>query len=355
MATTAPIMRRYELVQFGTPLCEEIEPLPAVSGHEVLLRVSACGVCHSDLHLMDGYFDLGHDRKLELSYLNLPRVLGHEIVGEVVAVGLEVHDLPVGARRVVYPWIGCGTCAVCASGQDNLCTQPRTLGVRHDGGFGTHVRVPHPQYLIDFTGLPEHFACTCACSGLTAYSALRKAAPLVGDDPLLILGAGGVGLACLYLAPAVAGVSPTVADIDPAKRQAALDGGAKAVVDPAEPDIAKRLLAMSGGGFAAVIDFVGSAETAELAITVLRRGGKLINVGLHGGAVSVSLPLLTLRSQTLQGSYVGSLLELRELIALLQQVGSYDLPIRSRPLGEVNQVLGDLRAGRVVGRTVVVP
>lgn len=168
-------MRRFKLVEFGKPLCEAVEPLPVLRGEEVLLRVTACGICHSDLHIIEGHFDLGQGKRLELSNLALPRVLGHEAVGEVVEVGPEAQGVAVGDRRVVYPWIGCGSCRMCQSGLEHLCAKPRTLGAQADGGFGTHIVVPHPRYLIDFDRLPERFACTCACSGLTAYSALKKA------------------------------------------------------------------------------------------------------------------------------------------------------------------------------------
>ncbi|WP_188312051.1 alcohol dehydrogenase [Salinarimonas soli] len=349
------MMRSFRLERFGAPLCEVVEPVPVPQGTEVLVRVSACGLCHSDLHFVDGHFDLGQGRRLELSHVGPPRVLGHEIVGEVVAAGPQAAGVPVGARRLVYPWIGCGTCRMCRSGLDNYCSRSRSLGVRMDGGFSTHVLVPHPRYLVDFSGIPEHVACTCACSGLTAYSALRKVSLAVSDDSLLLIGAGGVGLACVYLAHLLLRADPVVADIDPAKRAAAQAAGASLAVDPGEEGIARRLLERTEGGFAAVIDFVGTQSTAEFGMSLLRRGGRLVSVGLVGGSVEVALPLLAVRTIMLQGSYVGSLDELKELIDVLRTRGAYPLPITPRPLDEANAALDDLRAGRVVGRTVLVP
>ncbi|HYF53471.1 MAG TPA: alcohol dehydrogenase [Salinarimonas sp.] len=347
-------MRRFRLDRFQAPLCEVVEPLPEPTGTQVLLKVRACGVCHSDLHFMDGFFDLGEGRRLELAHMAPPRVLGHEIVGDVAALGPGASGVSVGDRRLVYPWIGCGECRMCRAGLDNYCSKPRTLGVRADGGFGTHVLVPHPRYLVDFAELPEHLAATCACSGLTAYSALRKVSLAVSDDSLLLIGAGGVGLAAVHLARLLLRADPIVADIDPGKRAAAEEAGASRTVDPRESGLAERLVAETGG-FAAVIDFVGSQDTAELALSVLRRGGRLVSVGLVGGAVSVALPLLAVRTIMLQGSYVGSLDELKELIEILRTRGPYPLPISSRPLAEANGVLDDLRAGRIVGRCVLVP
>jgi alcohol dehydrogenase, propanol-preferring len=214
-------MRGYKLAQFGAPLEEVIESPPAPSGSQVLLRVRACGVCHSDLHLSEGFFDLGHGRKVDLSgAIRLPRVLGHEIVGVVEEMGPGASGVSIGDRRVIYAWGGCGQCALCQAGQENLCAKPFNHGIRRDGGFSNYVLVDHPRHLVAFDPLPEPFAATLACSGLTAYSALKKAAPVDAGNPLLIVGAGGLGLAAVNLTRALYGVGPVVADTDPVKRKA---------------------------------------------------------------------------------------------------------------------------------------
>ena len=188
-------MLSYQLEAFGRPLSQVIRDTPQPQGSEVVVRVGSCGVCHSDVHLHDGYFDLGGDAKLDMTRtVQPPRTLGHEIAGTVVAVGPQATGVQVGDRRVVFPWIGCGSCSLCEACQEHLCNSPRALGVHRDGGFADHVVVPHPRYLLDYGSLAEEQACTYACSGLTAYGALRKVAPLGLRDPLLIIGAGGVGL-----------------------------------------------------------------------------------------------------------------------------------------------------------------
>ena len=352
---SAEAMHRYKLVEFGRPVEAVDEPLPELSGTEVLLRISACGVCHSDLHLIDGHFDLGQGQKLDMSRaMKLPHVLGHEIVGTVLAAGPDAGAVPMGERRLIYPWIGCGQCATCQAGDEQLCLKPRALGVNVDGGFGTHVVVPHSRYLIDIEGLDETLACTYACSGLTAYGALKKIGRLGEGDKALIIGAGGVGLAAVHLASAVLGVQPYVADLDPAKREAALKGGALAAVDPADPDLRKSLLKETGG-FAAVIDFVGASSTAELGVGLLRKGGHFVSVGLFGGAITLPLPTLAMRGISLTGSYVGSLQDLKELVELIRRNGTYPLPVTPRPLDEVQTSLDALRGGKVVGRIVLEP
>jgi D-arabinose 1-dehydrogenase-like Zn-dependent alcohol dehydrogenase len=345
----------YKLVEFGKPVQPVDEAVAAPAGSEVVVRIAACGVCHSDLHLADGYFDLGGGQRLDMSRATpLPHVLGHEIVGTVIAVGPDAPEGLIGQRRLVYPWIGCGACAVCESGEEHLCMRPRSLGINVDGGFATHVTLPDARYLVDIDGLDEKLACTYACSGLTAFSALKKIGRRAEGESVLIIGAGGVGLAAVHLAAKVLGVRPFVADLDPAKREAALKSGAIEAIDPNEPDLRRRLLKQTGG-FAGVIDFVGAESTAEMGVAVLRKGGHFVSVGLFGGALKLPLPTLAMRGISITGSYVGSPAELRELVALLREQGPYPLPVTPRPLDEAQQALDDLRAGHVVGRIVLTP
>jgi D-arabinose 1-dehydrogenase-like Zn-dependent alcohol dehydrogenase len=348
-------MLSYQFSAFGAALEPVEAPAPAPKGSEVLLRVTVCGVCHSDLHLRDGYFGMGDERKLDLSRgIPLPHVLGHEVVGEVVAVGPNAEGVGRGDRRVVYPWIGCGQCAVCARGDEQLCANPRALGVNVAGGYADHLLVPHPRYLLEFGGIPEELACTYACSGLTAYGALKKAAPLGDEDSLLIIGAGGVGLAATQMAKRIAGTAPIVADIDAAKRNAALGAGARASIDPAEKAAAKNLTRATGG-VAVAIDFVGAESSFQFGFDVLRKGGTLISVGLLGGAFRLALPLLPLRAITIRGSYVGTLAEFRELLTLGRSGAIPPIPIAPRPLSQVEATLQDLKAGHILGRAVVRP
>src|SRR5690606_8315632 len=187
------------------------------------------------------------------------------------------------------------------------------------------------------------------------YSALRKAEPLTADDVLLVIGAGGVGLSAVHIAAAVTKARVVVADIDPRKRDAALQAGATAVIDNGDREGLRELRRLSGGGAAAAIDFVGAPATARFGVDALRRGGTLIVVGLFGGALHLSLPLLPLKLLRLVGSYVGSLDEMRALMDLVRAGRVPPLPVERRPLAAVNETLADLRAGRIVGRVVLEP
>ena len=347
-------MKSYKVTAFGAPLEARDEPTPVPGGTEVVLRVEACGVCHSDLHIWDGYFDMGGGRKADIARTTpLPLVLGHEIAGEVVAIGPGATGVEIGDRRVVYPWIGCGECAFCVAGDEHICARPRALGVNVDGGFADHLRIPHPRYLLDFGDLPATLACTYACSGLTAYSALNKVKDQLDGGGLLIIGAGGVGISAVRLARQVTGVDPVVADIDAAKRAAALDAGAAEAVDPLADGAARALLKSTGGGVAAAIDFVGAPASARFGFDVLARGGTLVVVGLFGGAFEAPLPHFPFRLVTVTGSMTGSLAEMRALMDLAKAGAVAPIPIETRDLDRAEETLRDLRAGRIGGRAVL--
>lgn len=352
-------MDSYRVTAFGAPLALQSEPTPVPKGREVLVRTTGCGVCHSDVHLHEGSFDLGGGRKVDMARsVGLPRTLGHEIVGEVVAIGEGVPhgEAHVGQRRVVFPWIGCQQCPVCKSGDEHLCNQPRALGVNRDGGYASHVLVPDPKYLFAYDGLDDALAATYACSGLTAFGALKKAREAVKHGgELLIIGAGGVGLSGVRMAEAVTGVKPIVADLDKAKWAAAREAGAKETIDPRDPEAGKALYRMTGGGVAAAIDFVGAAASFTFGFNALRKSGRLVIVGLFGGSASLPVPMIPLKNATVIGSYVGNLEDMHELMTLARSGKVPGLPIATRPLADANEVLSSLAAGKIVGRVVLRP
>jgi alcohol dehydrogenase len=345
-------MHRQSLTAYGAPLCETVVDAPQPTGTEVLVRIARCGVCHSDLHMQDGYFLLGDGKQLDVrAGRTLPFTLGHEIAGEVESAGPQANVAP-GAKVAIYPWIGCGQCPACKVGDENICTAPRHLGITVDGGFATHVLVPHPRYLIDYASLSPSYAGALMCSGLTAYAALKRLKTRAARAPLLLVGLGGVGLMGLALARAMHGTAPYVADIDAKKREAALAAGAQAAFDPADPGARKALLKASGGVYAA-IDFAGSDTSLNFATGVLAKGGKVVVTGLIGGGYSTAVAMFPLKAMTIEGTQTGTLAEARELIDLVRAKNIAPPPIAERPLGQASATLDDLRAGKVVGRVVL--
>jgi len=347
-------MKSYQFEDYGAPFVENVTEEPSVSGSQVLLKISACGVCHSDIHIWEGYFGLGGDKKLDVTgNRKLPFTLGHEIVGEVIAVGSDVNGVSVGDKRVVYPWIGCDQCATCESGDGHLCNRPQALGVDVDGGYSDHLLVPHAKYLLDYGNLPKELACTYTCSGLTAYSAIKKVKPLTDNGTLMIIGCGGVGLAGMAIVKSVTNAKIFVADIDPEKRQAGLDAGADAAFDPNDRDQFKELMRLTGGGVNAAIDFVGADSSTKYGASILTKAGKLVIVGLFGGNFSMPIPMFPIKAIGIEGSMVGSLEEMHELLDLAKAGKLNQLHLEERPMQEAFNALTDLQKGNVVGRVVL--
>lgn len=343
-------MLSYKTGAPGAPLVEVESDTPVPSGTEVLVKTLACGVCHSDIHLHDGGFELGGGKRLEVGREG--HVLGHEIYGEVVAVGPDAEGVKVGDRRVVYPWIGCGECAVCQRGDEQLCTPGRALGIIVNGGFASHVMIPHAKYLFDKGDVADSLAATYACSGLTAYGAIKKLGELAEGDEVVIIGAGGVGMMAIQIARAL-GMDPIVVDIDPAKLGAAQQLGVSRTYDSSQMDTAKAIRKATGGAYAA-LDFVGAEASVNYGLTTLRKGGMLVVVGLYGGALTMPIPFLPMNARIIQGSYVGSPEDMAALMAMVREGKIAPIEIHERPLAEASDALADLKAGKVKGRQVLI-
>lgn len=348
-------MLSWDIVEHGRPLQKVVKETPRPTGTEVLVRVTRSGVCHSDLHIWDGYFDWGAGKRFYVKERGCvpPFTLGHEPFGVVEAFGPRAQGVKRGQKRLVFPWIGCGQCAVCKSGQDNYCLKSRFLGINRAGAYATHVMVPHPKYLVDASGIDEGFAATLACSGLTAYSATAKLPQLGPKDWVALLGCGGLGLIGISVLRA-RGVKNIIAcDIDPAKLAAAKRLGARQILDTRAADAIPRLQALAGGNLAGAIDFVGMPATAALGIGALRKGGRYVLCGLYGGELTHPLPPIAQRAIGIVGSYVGNLDELKAVVGLAKKKKLKPAPMETRPAEEVNRSIEDLKAGRVIGRVVL--
>src|SRR6267378_4465655 len=298
------LMRRQSLVKFDAPLCETIVETPKPLAKEVLVRIERCGLCHSDLHIQDGYADLGGGKKLDTTRgMTLPFTLGHEIAGIVEEVGPDVSKDLIGTKKAVFPWIGCGQCRDCLNGDENLCVKQRFLGVAIDGGFASHVLVPDAKYLLDYDPLPVNQAATLMCSGVTAYGALKN--------------------------------------------------GAAVAYDPSEPEVVRRMIKETEGGFDEIVDFAGNEKSMAFAVSVLARGGKNVVSGLMGGNFSLPMVQWVYKRMTIEGFMVGTLAEGHELMALARAGKIKPTPMKEEPMGEVQKWIDELRAGKVVGRIVL--
>jgi D-arabinose 1-dehydrogenase-like Zn-dependent alcohol dehydrogenase len=349
-------MLSYEVVEHGKPLQRAVKETPQPKGKEVLVRITRSGVCHSDLHIWDGYFDWGGGKRFYVKDRGCvpPFTLGHEPYGVVEALGPDAKGVAVGAKRIVYPWIGCGECAMCKAEQDNYCLAPRFVGVMRPGAYSSHIVVPDAKYLVDATGIDEGFAATLACSGITTYSAVRKIPALTERDWVVVLGCGGLGLIALSILRAL-GIERVIAcDVDDGKFAAARAAGARETVNSRDHAAAvAQIQKISGSVVAAALDFVGMPATANLGIAVLAKGGRYILCGLFGGELQTPLPPIAQRAIGIVGSYVGNLRELREVVALAKEGKLKSTPVELRPIKEVNRTLDELKAGKILGRVVL--
>jgi alcohol dehydrogenase len=348
------LMRRQSLVKFDAPLCETIVDTPKPQGNEVLVRIERCGLCHSDLHIQDGFADLGGGKKLDTTRgMTLPFTLGHEIAGIVDEVGPDASIDLIGTRKAVFPWIGCGKCRDCLAGDENLCARNRFLGVSIDGGFASHVLVPDARYLLDYDPLPVNVAATLMCSGVTAYGALKRLVDRPRQRNILLIGLGGVGMMGLSFAQAMFTQPISVADLNPAARDTALQNGAAFAYDPSEPDVVKRVVKETEGGFDAVVDFAGNDKSMNFAVATVARGGKIVVSGLMGGNFSLPMVQWIYKRMTIEGFMVGTLAEGIELMALARAGKIKPTPMMEEPMGEAQKWIDELRAGKVVGRVIL--
>ena len=345
-------MKAYQVIENGKPIQElEIEK-PKPQGNEILIKTVSCGVCHSDVHIHEGFFDLGGGAQLPVPVQD-PLAMGHEIYGEVVELGENVKDIEIGKKYVAYPWIGCGECADCTNGREHYCSPLTTknLGINVNGGYAEYVLVPDSKYLFDAGDAPDAVAGSYACRGLTAYSALKKANLTNGQNSVVIISAGGLGLLALKIIQAAYSINPIVIDIDDAKLAIAKEAGASEVFNSTDENILEKIIEHTNGGATSVIDFVGASATFELASGMfgMKRGGTYVIVGLLGGETTLQLPMATLTARTIRGVYVGSLEEMGELMSLVREGKIDHVEVETRHASTANETLNDLKNGKING------
>ncbi|NDB31874.1 MAG: zinc-binding alcohol dehydrogenase [Nitrososphaeria archaeon] len=329
---------------------------PKPTGSEVLVKVKAVGVCHSDLHLWEGGYDTGDGfMKVTDRGVKFPVIPGHEIVGTVTEIGSAVQGIAVGDNVLVYPWIGCGNCSACRIGNDNVCDAPRSLGVFQNGGYAEYALIPHFKFLAKVTGMDLEAAASLACSGLTAYNAIKKSGA-TSQSNVVIFGAGGLGLMGVQIARAITNANIIIVDIDDAKLQTAKELGADHSVNSKDPEATQKIMTLCGGkGADCVIDFVNAPPTVKMGLAIIRKRGTMTLVGLFGGAIELSLVSVPLKAITIQGAYTGNYNEMVELLNLAKRGVINPIISKRYSLSEANTALEDLKARKILGRAIINP
>jgi propanol-preferring alcohol dehydrogenase len=317
-------MRAVVLRAFNARLELEQREIPEPrSEHESVVRVLACGVCHSDLHVVENFFAS-----------ELPLVLGHEIVGE---------DEQLGRVLVYAPW-GCGDCRFCRASEEMICPDAREAGLFQDGGYAEFVRVPARRYLYPIGDLDPVQAAPLACGGLTPYRAVKHARPWLGDGSrALVLGAGGLGQFGIQFLRLLTDAAVHVGDPSPQKRARGLELGAEEAAAPEQLE----------GPYTAVLDFVGSADSLAQAARLVDREGVAIVVGLFGGTIPFGLGAVPHEAHFLSSIW-GSRDELAELIELARRE-RLEYTIDTMPLERAQEAHDLIRSGRARGRIVLTP
>ena len=349
-------MKAAQIVEPDKPLeLNQIE-ISEPTGTQVLVKVVSTGVCHSDLHLWEGGYDTGDGfMKVTDRGVKFPVTPGHEVVGKVEKIGESVKDVRIGDTVLVYPWIGCGKCPTCEKGDTNLCETPKSLGVFQDGGYAEQVIVPDYKFLARIGDLNPDSASSLACSGLTAYTAIKKA--LVNNpESILIVGAGGLGLMGVQLASHMTRCKIICADLDDEKLNIAKDLGATHTINTKESDASQKIMSLCNEkGVDSIVDFVNAPPTVKLDLSVIRKRGNIILVGLFGGSVDLPLVSVPLKAITIQGAYTGNYNDMVELIDLAKKGVINPIVSKHYTLDEATNALNDLKNRKIVGRAVINP
>ena len=347
-------MKAMRLVEIGKPLQLKEVDIPKPKGTQVLIKVEAAGVCHSDVHMRQGRF--GNLRIVEDLGVKLPVTLGHEIAGRIKEIGDEVVGYSNGDLVVVNPWEGEGNCYYCRIGEDNLCDIPIWLGINYDGAYAEYVIVPHHKYLFKLRRLNAVEASPLTCSGITTYRAVRKAS-LDPSKTLLVVGAGGgLGTMAVQIAKAVSGAIVIGVDVREEAVEAAKRAGADYVVNASTQDPLVEIRRVTEGkGVDAVIDLNNSEKTLAVYPKALAKQGKYVMVGLFGSDLHYHAPMITLSEVQFVGSLVGNQSDFLGIMKLAESGKVKPMITKTMRLEEANEAIDNLENFRAVGRQVLIP
>ncbi len=338
----ANMMKAAVVREFGKPLSIEMVPVPVPGPGEVLVKVVACGVCHTDLHAADGDWPVRP---------TLPFTPGHEVAGTVAALGEGVTNVRIG-EAVGVAWLhdACQSCEYCETGWETLCEHQHNTGYSVDGGFAEYVIAAAPFVArlpadVDFAAIAP-----ILCAGVTTYKGLIETEVRAGEW-VAIFGIGGLGHVAVQYAVAM-GVRVVAIDIAPEKLALAKASGAELVVDARDDDAVQRILEATGGGAHGVLVTAVSPPAFSQALKVVRRKGTVALVGLPPGEFPTPIFDVVLKRLTVRGSIVGTRRDLDEAIGFAA-AGKVHAEITKVPLEQINAVFADLKAGRVDGRVVI--
>jgi alcohol dehydrogenase, propanol-preferring len=335
-------MKAAVLHELKKPLSIEEVDQPSSGENDVLIKVDACGVCHSDLHIIEG------DWKQFGGITKIPLIPGHEIAGRVAQVGSAVRDLKVG-DRVGVPWIywTCGECEFCREGFENLCSKQKITGCTVDGGYAEYIKAPATHATRIPEGISAAEAAPLFCAGVTVYRALKQA-QLAPGQRLAVFGIGGLGHLAVQIGKHM-GAEVTAVDVAEDKLALAASLGAVRTLNASSANVAKDL--RRAGGMHVVLVTSGSKAAYDMAFPCVRPTGRLMVVGLP--AEICFAPIMMAAGEVrVQASAVGTRQDLEEVLAMAA-AGKLRCEISTRALPEINTIMGEMKAGKIAGRIVL--
>ncbi|HET9363486.1 MAG TPA: zinc-dependent alcohol dehydrogenase [Candidatus Angelobacter sp.] len=335
-------MKAAVLPELRKPLAMEDVERPKPGENEVLIQIEACGVCHSDLHIIEG------DWKQFGGITKIPLIPGHEVAGRVAEVGSGVRDLKVG-DRVGVPWIywTCGECEFCREGYENLCSRQKITGLTVDGGYAEYIKAPATHA----TRIPDAVSSTQAaplfCAGVTVYRAIKESQLQVGQR-LAVFGVGGLGHLAIQIGKHL-GAEITAIDVADDKLELATSLGAARTLNAASANVVKEL--RRAGSVHVALVTSGSKAAYDTAFPCVRPTGKLMVVGLPP-EISFAPIMMAAKEIRVQASAVGTRQDLTEMLEMAA-AGKLHCQVATRPLADVNAILDEMREGKISGRVVL--
>jgi alcohol dehydrogenase, propanol-preferring len=338
----AKMMKAAVVNAFGKPLQIEQVPVPTPGWGEVLIKVIATGVCHTDLHAADGDWPVKPA---------LPFIPGHEGAGVVAAVGSGVTGLKEGdAVGVAWLHDACGGCEYCVTGWDSLCEAQHNTGYSVNGSFAEYVIGAAP-YVGRLPSNPDFAAMApILCAGVTTYKGIKETEAKPGEW-ITISGIGGLGHIAIQYAKAM-GLHVAALDVTEEKLALARVLGAEATVDAKSPDAVAQIVRLTGGGAHGALVTAVSPPAFSQALHMVRRKGTVSLIGLPPGDFPTPIFDVVMKRITLRGSIVGGREDLAEAIAFAAE-GKVHVEISKARLEEINQVFADLKEGTISGRVVI--
>ncbi len=334
-------MKAAVLETFHQPLAVREVPLRDPGPGEVTVEVKACGLCLTDIHIMEG----------RVPTVRPPVVPGHELAGVVVKRGPDVTDCAVGDRVTVATDVNCGRCDFCLRGESNRCPNLVRIGFERNGGMAEAVNVPAANIERLAPGVPIEKAAIIADAVASIYRGLATVGGVRAGTKVAILGVGGLGIQGVKIARML-GAEVTCTDLNDAKLERARAFGAAHTINPAREsflDVAKKVV----GGFDVVVDNVGIKETLRDAVTACRNGGTVVAMGYVEPTLEIPSYDVVIHEKRVVGSRGVSRSEFREVVRLVNN-GQIDPDVGERvPIARVNEAFENLRAGRYLTRTVL--